>query len=145
MTDGEASGSGKWWDATKPEGQEINREGMYKEKSNIYLKDTKTKKSYLIGKGGYLGRGQGTTPACLDIVKDRLGINQIGFFIIDRFSASNLWRYVPRRTSPDFAENERHYKEFISKAKKDGWFVKTEAGYDEYYVCLLYTSDAADE
>ena len=134
LTDGEASGGGYYFDATKPEGQEIGRNEMIKDQCNIYLKDTKMKKNYLIGTGGYYGRGAGTTPACLDIVKNRLGINQIGFFIIDRFSASNLWRYVPRRTSPDFAENERHYKEFISKAKKDGWFVKTEAGYDEYYV-----------
>ena len=134
LTDGEASGGGYYFDATKPEGQEIGRNDMVKDQCNIYLKDTKMKKNYLIGTGGYYGRGAGTTPACLDIVKNRLGINQIGFFIIDRFSASNLWRYVPRRTSPDYRENERCYKEFISKAKKDGWFVKTEAGYDEYYV-----------
>ena len=134
LTDGEASGGGYWFDATKPVGAQVSRNEMIKDQCNIYLKDTKMKKNYLIGTGGYYGRGAGTTPACLDIVKNRLGINQIGFFIVDRFSASNLWRYVPRRTSPDFRENERHYKEFISKAKKDGYFVKTEAGYDEYYV-----------
>jgi hypothetical protein len=134
LTDGESSGSGHWWDATKPEGQQIVRDGMYKEKCNIYLKDTKMKKNYLLAKGGYYGRGSGTTPACLDIVKDRLGINQIGFFIVDRFSNSSLWRFVPRRNTPNFAENERFYKEWVTKAKRDGWFVKTEAGYDEYYV-----------
>ena len=134
LTDGESSGSGHWWDATKPEGQQIVRDGMYKEKCNIYLKDTKMKKNYLLAKGGYYGRGAGTTPACLDIVKDRLGINQIGFFIVDRFSNSSLWRFVPRRNTPNFAENERYYKEWVTKAKRDGWFVKTEAGYDEYYV-----------
>ena len=107
---------------------------MYKEKSNIYLKDTKTKKSYLIGKGGFYGRSQGVTPACLDIVKDRLGINQIGFFIVRKFTNSALWRYVPRRKTPNYAENERFYKEWTSKAKKDGWFIKEQAGYDEYYV-----------
>ena len=134
LTDGEASGGGYWFDATKPVGAQISRNEMIKDKCNIYLKDTKMKKNYLIGTGGYYGRGAGTTPACLDIVKNRLGINQIGFFIVDRFSATNLWRYVPRRNSPDFRENERHYKEFIANAKKDGYFIKDQAGYDEYYV-----------
>ena len=134
LTDGEASGNGNWFDATKPEKEQINREGMYKDKCNIYLKDTKTKKSYLIAKGGFYGISAGVTPACLDIVKDRLGINQIGFFIVNKFSNSALWRYVPRRKTPNYAENERYYKEWVAKAKKDGWFVKTEAGYDEYYV-----------
>ena len=92
------------------------------------------KKNYLIATGGYYGRGGATTPACLDIVKDRLGINQIGFFIVNRFSNSNLWRFVPRRNTPNYTENERYYKEWVTKAKKDGWFVKTQAGYDEYYV-----------
>ena len=134
LTDGEASGNTNWFDATRPEKEQINREGMYKEKCNTYLKDTKTKKSYLIAKGGFYGRSASVTPACLDIVKDRLGINQIGFFIVNKFSNSALWRYVPRRQTPNYAENERYYKEWTKKAKKDGWFIKDQAGYDEYYV-----------
>ena len=112
----------------------FNKDGMYKDKMNVYFKDTKMKKNYLISKGGYYGRGAYTTQACLDIVKDRLGINQIGFFIVNKFSNSALWRYVPRRHTPNYAENERYYKEWTKKAKKDGWFIKDQAGYDEYYV-----------
>jgi len=134
LTDGESSGGVSKWDATKPDGQHVNKDGMYKDKMNVYFKDTKMKKNYLISTGGYYGRGTTTTPACLDIVKDRLGINQIGFFILNRFTHRELWRFVPKRKTPNYAENERYYKEWTSKAKKDGWFVKTQAGYDEYYV-----------
>ena len=41
---------------------------------------------------------------------------------------------MPRRKTPNYAENERYYKEWTKKAKKDGWFIKDQAGYDEYYV-----------
>lgn len=74
------------------------------------------------------------TPVLLDIVKDRLGINIVGFFILDRFTANDLWRFVPRRSHVTYQAGQDHYKKFITKARKDGWFVKTESGYDEYYV-----------
>jgi len=134
LTDGEASGGVSKWDATKPDGQHVNKDGLYKEKMNVYFKDTKMKKNYLISTGGYYASRSATTPACLDIVKDRLGINQIGFFIVNKFSNNTLWRFVPKRNTPNYEENQRYYKEWVTKAKKDGWFVKDQAGYDEYYV-----------
>ena len=136
LTDGEASGSLYRYDATKEsvEGQLHNRTSLYVEHRNIYIKDSKTKKNHLIIKSGQ-GRGRGVTPALLDIVKDRLGINIVGFFILNTFSTTTLWRYVPRNTQTDgYNETRQFFTDWCRKVKKAGYFIKDESGYDEYYV-----------
>ena len=85
-------------------------------------------------KGGYYGRGTGVTPVLLDIVRDRLGINIVGFFILNSFSNSNLWRFVPKRKHVTYEAGQVFFKEWVKEAKKDGWFIKEQSGYNEYYV-----------
>jgi len=136
LTDGESSGSVYTYDIKKDtENERRSGKGeMYNEKCNVYLKDTKTKKNHLIMKGGYYGRGTALTPALLDIVRDRLGINIVGFFILNSFSNSNLWRYVPKREHVTYEAGQTFFKDWVKKAKQDGWFIKDQSGYDEYYV-----------
>jgi len=136
LTDGEASGSVYHYDITKDSENErrSGRGEMYNEKCNVYLKDTKTKKNHLIMKGGYYGRGTALTPSLLDIVRDRLGINIVGFFILNSFSNSNLWRFVPKRQHVTYDAGQVFFKDWVKKAKQDGWFIKDQSGYDEYYV-----------
>lgn len=136
LTDGEASGSVYKYDITKntEASRMASRGEMYKDNVNYYIKDTKTKKNHLIMKGGFFGRGGSLTPALLDIVKERLGINIVGFFILKSFNNSQLWRYVPKQKHVTYAAGQEFFKKWVTKAKKDGWFLKTECGYDEYYV-----------
>ena len=136
LTDGESSGSVYRYDVTQPneESKMAGRQDLYKEKTNIYIKDTKTKKNHLIMKGGYNRRGYGLTPAALDIVKDRLGINIVGFFILTSFTNSQLWRYVPKRKHVTYQAGQDFFSIWVKKAKKDGYFIKEQSGYDEYYV-----------
>ena len=84
--------------------------------------------------GGFYGRNHKTTPALLDIVRERLGINIVGFFILNSFSNTNLWRYVPNRKHVNYEAGQDFFKNWVKKAKKDGWFIKDQAGYSEYYV-----------
>ena len=136
LTDGESSGSVYTYDITK-DTENDRRAGkgeMYNEKCNVYLKDNKTKKNHLVMKGGFYGRGTSITPALLDIVRDRLGINIVGFFILNNFSNSNLWRYVPKREHVTYEAGQTFFKDWVKKAKQDGWFIKDQSGYDEYYV-----------
>ena len=137
LTDGEASGQLSQYDIVNnpPDNpRKFSRENFYKEKTNIYIKDTKKKKNHLVFQGGMHGRGRATTPAMFDIVKDRLGINIVGFFILSSFSSNSLWRYVPEYSCPDYNEKRAYYDKWIKQARKDGWFVNTQGGYDEYYV-----------
>ena len=135
LTDGEASGGITRYDVTKDHKcQSVRFWEDGSTKISAYIKDTKTKKNYLVCKEGHYTRGGMLTPVLLDIVKDRLGINIVGFFILDRFTANDLWRFVPRRNHVTYQAGQDHYKKFVTKARKDGWFVKTESGYDEYYV-----------
>ena len=124
------------YDVTQPneESRLAGRQDLYKEKTNIYIKDTKTKKNHLIMKGGYSRRGYGVTPACLDIVKGRLGINIVGFFILNAFTNSQLWRYVPQQKHVTYEAGQVYFHDWVKKAKKDGYFIKKQSGYDEYYV-----------
>ena len=85
-------------------------------------------------KGGYYGRGTSLTPVLLDVVRDRLGINIVGFFILSSFSNSNLWRFVPKRKHVSYEAGQVFFKEWVKEAKKDGWFIKDQSGYNEYYV-----------
>jgi len=136
LTDGESSGSCYRYDVTqsKEEARMSGRQDMYKEKTSIYIKDTKTKKNHLIMKNGFSGRSRGITPVCLDIVKDRLGINIVGFFILNSFSNNNLWRYVPQKKHVTYEAGQTYFGDWVKKAKKDGFFIKEQSGYDEYYV-----------
>jgi hypothetical protein len=136
LTDGESSGSIHNYDITKDSenARRSGRGGIFEDKCNVYIKDTKTKKNHLIMKGGFYGRGAAITPALLDIVRDRLGINIVGFFILNNFTNSNLWRYVPKREHVTYDAGQTFFKEWVQKAKKDGWFIKDQSGYDEYYV-----------
>ena len=77
------------------------------------------------------------TPALFDMVKDRLGINVIGFFILPNFNASSLWRFTPKGIDYNgygYGKQKELFAEWSKKVRKDGFFIKTEAGYDEYYV-----------
>ena len=136
LTDGEASGSVYNYDITKETEHDrmCGRGKMYDEKCNVYIKDTKTKKNHLVMKGGYYGRGTSLTPVLLDIVRDRLGINIVGFFILNSFTNSQLWRFVPQRKHVTYQAGQDFFKEWVKKAKQDGWFIKDQSGYNEYYV-----------
>ena len=136
LTDGEASSRSAWYDATQGEYyKQHTTDGMYADKQNIYLKDKKTKKNHLIYESGdYSYRGRSVTPACFDILKDRLGINIVGFFIVRSFTNSELWRYVPRQKGVTYEASKTHYANWVKQTKKDGFFVKEQSGYDEYYV-----------
>jgi len=71
-----------------------------------------------------------------DIIKERLGINIVGFFILPDFTSKLLWRFVPKSKDKNisYQQNQTNYKDWIKSVRKRGYFVKTESGYDEYYV-----------
>ena len=112
------------------------------------MKDKKTKKDYLIytrdmDRRTYNGRSY--SAVLFDIVKDRLGINIVGFFLME-FKPDALWRYIPknnvnaRTDSRSYEKKQEDIKTWIKDVKKAGYFIKTESGYDEYYV--LNTSES---
>ena len=89
----------------------------------------------MIYAGGCHGRSQGLTPALFDILKARTGCNIVGFFLVSQFSNNRLWRFGPPKDPKlPYLEQEFKMKEWLKKVKKDGWFVKTQSGYDEYFV-----------
>ena len=57
---------------------------------------------------------------------------------------NNLYRFVPRKDfSPTLSWQERQKleKEWVRKSRKDNYFVRTEVGYDEYYVINSVLAD----
>ncbi len=70
----------------------------------------------------------------MDVVRDRLGINIVGFFILNSFTNSSLWRFVPKQKHVTYEAGQVFYRDWVKKAKKDGWFIKEQSGYNEYYV-----------
>ena len=91
----------------------------------VVIQDKKMKKNYKI-------QGRRTmTPELFKLVKDRLGCNVIGFFLDGQFgkkySMTNYYYRGNFGLKNDFSA-------WNSKAKKDGYFIKTQEGYDEYYV-----------
>ena len=136
LTDGEGNRNTGIWNAVKnqTDGIHHNHDGSDRQLGKLYLKDKKTKKDYLIwARADHISM----TPALFDMVKDRLGINVIGFFILPNFNASSLWRYTPKGIDYNgygYGKQKELFAEWSKKVRKDGFFVKTEAGYDEYYV-----------
>ena len=136
LTDGEGNRNTGIWNAVKnqTDGIHHNHDGGDRQLGKLYLKDKKTKKDYLIwARAEHVS----ISPALFDMVKDRLGINVIGFFILPNFNASSLWRFSPKNIDYNgygYGKNKELFQEWTKKIRKDGFFVKTEAGYDEYYV-----------
>jgi len=136
LTDGEGNRNTGIWNAVKncTDGIHHNHDGSDRQLGKLYLKDKKTKKDYLIwSRNDHVS----ITPALFDMVKDRLGINVIGFFILPNFNASSLWRFSPKHIDYNgygWGKQKEKFQVWSKKIRKDGFFIKTEAGYDEYYV-----------
>jgi len=118
ITDGDGNDMSQKWDQDK---------GVVSTSydKKVVIQDKKMKKNYIIK-----GR-RCMTPELFKMVKDRLGCNVIGFFLDGQFGKKNTMTNHYYKTQiigkPDFSF-------WCNKAKKDGYFVKTQAGYDEYYV-----------
>ncbi len=133
LTDGEGNGRGRGlWDVEKQcvDLKPFQYLASRKEIPNIILKDRKTKKDYQINMQWRI------TPILFDIIKDRLGINIVGFFIVPNFKNNTLWRFVPKSKDKDisYQQNRTNFNDWIKNVRKEGYFIKTESGYDEYYV-----------
>ena len=106
----------------------------------LHVQDTKTKKNYKIGRR-YM------TPVCFEILKNRVGCNVIGFFLDNNFGKKysmqgHFWK-------SGFGQDVK-FSEWNAQAKKDGFFVRKEGGYDEYYVIssapkVIKTSEITDK
>lgn len=103
---------------------------------NVYIQDNIMKKNYEI-------KGRNMTPILFKIVKDRLGMNVVGFFLDGNFGKKSgmmkYWYNVQQEMYKKQGKNVQYNNnngcnEWIQKCKKDGFFVKTSEGYDEYYV-----------
>ena len=126
LTDGEANGQATVYNGSKGSTDYIERKYDV-----LYLQDKKTKKNHKIGSTGGM---QGLTPALFDVVKSRLDVNIVGFFIIPKFTPNTLWRFIPIQTRNHNLEGKDQFRSWISVAKKVGYFIKEQSGYDEYYV-----------
>jgi hypothetical protein len=83
-------------------------------------------------KKNYKIQGRRTmTPELFKLVKDRLGCNVIGFFLDGQFGKKYPMTNYYYRGSFGLRND---FNAWNQKAKKAGYFIKTEAGYDEYYV-----------
>lgn len=133
LTDGEGNGGGRGtWDVEKQcvDVKPFQYLSSRKEMPNIILKDKKTKKDYQLNMKWKI------TPIMFDIIKERLGINIVGFFIVPNFKNNTLWRFVPKSKDKDisYQQNRTNFNDWIKNVRKEGYFIKTESGYDEYYV-----------
>jgi len=91
----------------------------------VVIQDKKMKKNYKI-------QGRRTmTPELFKLVKDRLGCNVIGFFLDGQFGKKHSMTNYYYRGNFGLRND---FSAWNSKAKKDGYFIKTQEGYDEYYV-----------
>ena len=92
---------------------------------SLVIQDKEMKKTYKINGRGLL------TNELFKMVKDRLGCNVIGFFLDcqygKKYSMTTYYYRGQMGLKDDFTT-------WNNQAKKDGYFVKTQAGYDEYYV-----------
>jgi|LWDU01.1.fsa_nt_gi hypothetical protein len=137
LTDGDANSSTKRWDAEKNCASSYFSHGD-KNWPTVYLTDKKRKKNYCL----YGNGAKTTTISLFNIVKDRLGINIVGFFVVPSFTLNNLYRFLPRGDMQQtWEQREIEKKTWVKAVKKANYFIKEEAGYDEYYVISSQLQD----
>tara|TARA_Y100001934_G_C12384399_1_gene794590 strand:- start:5832 stop:8135 length:2304 start_codon:yes stop_codon:yes gene_type:complete len=97
--------------------------------ANVFIQDTKTKTTY-----GPMGR-RNLTETLFDVLKKRLGCNVVGFFLDNDFARRNhLTKYYYNQGFNSRKSTTNNINEFVSKAKKNGYIILEDKGYDEYYV-----------
>jgi len=115
------------------DGEGNNQYGIHKGESfgyysnkRLVIQDKKMKKSYPISK-----TKRNITDQLLKIVKDRIGCNVVGFFLDAKYGKKyEMMQHIYRSG----LVNQMNISDWLKQARKDGYFVKTEQGYDEYYV-----------
>ena len=135
ITDGEGNQSFNKWDAMRKVHVPAHpKESKWDTHYKYYLQDKKTKKNHLLQYGKI-------TDVCFQIVKDRLGINIVGFYIDRHFasksSLENHYRHIWDSIKPkghSWDDYRYAFRDWSKKIKKVGYLVKTQRGYDEYYV-----------
>ncbi|SVB09604.1 uncharacterized protein METZ01_LOCUS162458 [marine metagenome] len=132
ITDGDGNNCYEKY-TVQPTERNSNFEKVNRYRKQLVIQDEVMKKNYKVD-GRYL------TPHIFNIVKDRLGCNVVGFFLDTSFGNKNAmlkhWWQMP--SNKGVVRNHcgipMKANEWIQKAKKDGYVVKTMGGYDEYYV-----------
>jgi len=122
--------------------KELNEHGILTDKgvnnysNNLYVQDTIMKKNYRV-------TGRKLTPTLFKILKDRLGCNVVGFFLDGNFGKKSgmmkYWYDAIQSNTHQFPKEQRYpnridQNAWLQKCKKDGFLIKSSAGYDEYYV-----------
>jgi hypothetical protein len=114
ITDGEGNNS-----------YSIHKAEPYYSKRMI-IQDKKMKKNYPRSR-----TRRNITSELFEIVKDRLGCNIIGFFLDTNYGKKN---HMMNHIYQSGMANQTNITEWMKQSKKDGYFIKKEQGYDEYYV-----------
>ena len=134
------------YDSNKVDRFELNRVfGSYNSRAS-YLVDQKTKKQYTIHKSGNDNRYSRNryrieTLTLLEILKDRIGVNVIGFHLVNtkrlpRFIDDSLYRMSGGDMEEyySYSKVEELKKSFRKTLNKDRFYALDEFGYDDYYV-----------
>ena len=134
------------YDSNKVDRFELNRVfGSYNSRAS-YLVDQKTKKQYTIHKSGSDNRYSRNryrieTLTLLEILKDRIGVNVIGFHLVNtkrlpRFIDDSLYRMSGGDMEEyySYSKVEELKRNFRKTLNKDRFYALDEFGYDDYYV-----------
>ena len=134
------------YDSNKVDRFELNRVfGSYNSRAS-YLVDQKTKKQYTIHKSGNDNRYSRNryrieTLTLLEILKDRIGVNVIGFHLVNtkrlpRFIDDSLYRMSGGDMEEyySYSKVEELKRNFRKTLNKDRFYALDEFGYDDYYV-----------
>jgi hypothetical protein len=132
ITDGEGNNTAEQYQID-PETRLPKYVALSRYAKQLVIQDEIMKKNYVV-KGRYL------TPYLFEIVKDRLGCNVVGFFLDSQFGTKSSmlkhWYEMPAnlKTKRNHCGTPMQANEWMQKARKDGYLVKTVGGYDEYYI-----------
>ena len=136
-------------DENKVDRFELNRVCGYSNVRGSYIVDQRTKKQYTIHKSGTSddhysrNRYRVETLTLLEILKDRIGVNVIGFHLVNtkrlpRFIDETLSRMAGEVSNEypyySFSKTEELRRNFRKALNKNRFYALDEFGYDDYYI-----------
>ena len=137
------------YDSNKVDRFELNRVCGHSNVRGSYIVDQRTKKQYTIHKSGtsddcyYRNRYRVETLTLLEILKDRIGVNVIGFHLVNskrlpRFIDETLSRMAGEVSNEypyySFSKTEELRRNFRKALNKNRFYALDEFGYDDYYI-----------
>jgi hypothetical protein len=115
--------------------------------SKVFLRDSSTNETYdLTSKSSSYGlSGLSASKSLIKILREKHGINSIGFYLLTKQARSEVRRVISAFVDSELDPSAKKYQDLRKQFNKNNFFVATNSGHNEYYIINAKIDPKTDE